>query len=251
MLDGVKGAGQMEVSEGERESVAREMEKRIRGYASDESGVRPGVDVWFYSVDDDARGAKEKANGEFVRYHAGKGMKKGQRLVYVDGGFDLFSSGHIEFLRSVDRLEKEKATKDGWYAPEQKKKRKKKRIDEYGEDFERAYVVAGVHDDEVINRHKGVNYPIMNVYERGLCVLQCRVGFPIIASFGVFYQLTKTNSTFTPSFSALPSRPLPPSYNLLLTISLHIHHRKHQMSYTTARPLSCRSTTTPTKTLDT
>ena len=66
-------------------------------------------------------------------------------MVYVDGGFDLFSSGQIEFLRRVDEEEK-------------------------GE----AYVVAGVHDDEVINHWKGLNYPIMNIFERGLCVLQCR-----------------------------------------------------------------------------
>jgi ethanolamine-phosphate cytidylyltransferase len=38
-----------------------------------------------------------------------------------------------------------------------------------------------VHDDEVINHWKGVNYPIMNIYERGLCVLQCKVDseFPL------------------------------------------------------------------------
>lgn len=34
--------------------------------------------------------------------------------------------------------------------------------------------MAGVHNDEVINHWKGLNYPIMNIFERGLCVLQCR-----------------------------------------------------------------------------
>ena len=55
------------------------------------------------------------------------------------------------------------------------------RIDVFGEDYSPAYVVAGVHNDEEINHFSGVNYPIMNIYERGLCVLQCKVSswFPL------------------------------------------------------------------------
>jgi ethanolamine-phosphate cytidylyltransferase len=34
-----------------------------------------------------------------------------------------------------------------------------------------------VHSDEAINDYKGINYPIMNIFERGLCVLQCKVSF--------------------------------------------------------------------------
>ncbi|KAK5005347.1 hypothetical protein LTR28_007822, partial [Elasticomyces elasticus] len=76
---------------------------------------------------------------------SGQPPQAGQRVVYVDGGFDLFSSGHIEFLRRVVEAEEGKA-----------------------------YVVVGVHDDNIINEWKGINYPIMNVFERGLCVLQCK-----------------------------------------------------------------------------
>jgi len=36
-------------------------------------------------------------------------------------------------------------------------------------------VMAGIHDDIVINQWKGLNYPIMNIFERGLCLLQCKV----------------------------------------------------------------------------
>lgn len=71
----------------------------------------------------------------------------GAKLVYVDGGFDLFTPGHVEFLRRVHAAQ----------SPGQK-----------------IYVIAGVHDDATINQHKGLNYPIMNMFERGLCVLQCR-----------------------------------------------------------------------------
>ena len=91
-------------------------------------------------------------------------------MVYVDGGFDLFSSGHIEFLRLVTAAEEQLARNDGWYDQQAVDERKGK-----GADYGPVFVVVGVHDDEVINHWKGVNYPIMNIYERGLCVLQCRV----------------------------------------------------------------------------
>ena len=41
--------------------------------------------------------------------------RRGQRIVYVDGGFDLFSPGHIEFLRQVAKAEEELGRKNGWY----------------------------------------------------------------------------------------------------------------------------------------
>lgn len=65
------------------------------------------------------------------------------RIVYVDGGFDLFHVGHIELL---------------------------KRARELG-----TYVLVGVHDDTTINRTRGSNYPVMNLHERVLGVLSCRV----------------------------------------------------------------------------
>jgi ethanolamine-phosphate cytidylyltransferase len=135
------------------------MTERVRLYATDETAKRPGADVWFWG---DKSGFRELFKGA--------GPKPGQRVVYVDGGFDLFSSGHIEFLRLVTEAEEELARKDGWYSEQAVNERKGK-----GADYGPVFVVAGVHDDEVINKWKGVNYPIMNIYERGLCVLQCRV----------------------------------------------------------------------------
>lgn len=121
----------------------RDMMERTKLYASDSFGV-PGRGSTVYNF------ATEAGMGKCVQLVSGVDAKQGQRVVYVDGGFDLFSSGHIEFLRRV--VEKEKA--------------------EGNEDI---YVVAGVHDDRTINHWKGLNYPIMNMFERGLCVLQCRV----------------------------------------------------------------------------
>lgn len=65
---------------------------------------------------------------------------------FVNGGFDLFNPGHILLLKKI----KELAT------------------------AENAIVVVGVSDDSTVNHMKGSNYPIMNLFERSLCVLQSK-----------------------------------------------------------------------------
>lgn len=65
---------------------------------------------------------------------------------YVDGSFDLFHPGHMLFLKEV--WEEAQAAN--------------------------AAVCVGMHDDSTVNQAKGQNYPIMNMFERALCVLQCR-----------------------------------------------------------------------------
>lgn len=122
-----------------------DMLKRIEDYATDKTGLQPGAEVWMWDATIEAQLHPVSDPGSFTKVIAGKGPDPGQRIVYVDGGFDLFSSGHIEFLRRV-----------------------------YETEHKQAYIVAGLHNDVVINQYKGLNYPIMNVYERGLCVLQCR-----------------------------------------------------------------------------
>lgn len=115
----------------------------------------------------------------------GNGPKPGQRIVYVDGGFDLFSSGHIAFLQTVAELEEKLGQESGWYASEAAEKR----VQETGSDYGPAYVIAGIHDDEVINYYKGINYPIMNILERGLCVVQCKYIHSVV--FGAPYVPTR------------------------------------------------------------
>jgi cytidyltransferase-like protein len=61
----------------------------------------------------------------------------------VAGAFDLFHVGHLDFL------EKARAQGD--------------------------YLIVGLHTDPVVNQYKGANYPIMNLHERVLSVLACRV----------------------------------------------------------------------------
>ncbi|CAK7211401.1 choline phosphate cytidylyltransferase [Sporothrix curviconia] len=152
-------------TEAERQATGAAMTERMRLYATDKTAKNPGVDVWFWKDP-----ATTDAAGELSQLVVGRGPQIGQRVVYVDGGFDLFSSGHIAFLQRVLEAEEERARADGWYEPEAVAERKGKAAGDYPP----AFVVAGVHDDEVINEWKGVNYPIMNIYERGLCVLQCK-----------------------------------------------------------------------------
>ncbi|OLY83176.1 Ethanolamine-phosphate cytidylyltransferase [Smittium mucronatum] len=93
---------------------------------------------------------------KIVQFSSGKEPKKGDRVVYVDGGFDLFHAGHIEFLK--------KAKEQG--------------------DF----LLVGIHDDRTVNRVKGGSFPVMNLQERVLGVLQCRYVDEVI--IGAPYSVT-------------------------------------------------------------
>lgn len=138
-----------------------EVLSRIQDYATDETGLQPGSEVWNWSAPIEAQLHPVSDAGVFDRIVQGNAPKPGQRIVYVDGGFDLFSSGHIEFLKRVNEAEKHQA-----------------------------YVVAGIHNDIVINQYSGSNYPIMNIFERGLCVLQCKYVHAVI--FGAPLAPSKT-----------------------------------------------------------
>lgn len=198
-LSGDEGPG----GEAERIETGQAMLQRIKDYATDASGLAPGCDVWYWHASRPAKlrrtttsntvntqrpgaarqdstasqlGPVKEEKGKFHHMVQGKGLRPGQVVAYVDGGWDLFSSGHIEFLRLVTQTEEDAAKARGWYTEEAKKER----IDKTGEDYGPLFLVAGIHDDEVINHWKGINYPIMNIFERGLCALQCKVHWPVL-----------------------------------------------------------------------
>ena len=165
VLTGYEGSG----TSAEKHQVAQDMLQRIKDYATDANGLQPHVDVWTWKASAQAKLTQSSSEaGQFNKLVDGIIPEQGRRLVYVDGGFDLFTPGHIEFLKKVHEAE----TGD-------------------------AFIIAGVHDDEVINHWKGVNYPIMNIFERGLCVLQCRYVNAVI--FG---------APFSPSKNYLESIPM-------------------------------------------
>lgn len=92
-----------------------------------------------------------------VQFSSSKEPKPGDRIVYVDGTFDLFHAGHCEFLKAARKL---------------------------GD-----FLLVGIHDDRTANRIKGANFPIMNLHERALSVLACRYVDEVI--IGAPYSVTK------------------------------------------------------------
>ncbi|KAI5953857.1 MUQ1 [Candida margitis] len=109
---------------------------RFTRYATDETGLKPGSVVYVNTPQELKLIVAPKATTD----------SDSTKYVYIDGGFDLFHPGHIEVLRLVHQ-----------------------RAQQLG-----AKVIVGIHDDLTVNKYKGLNYPIMNIFERSLCVLQCR-----------------------------------------------------------------------------
>jgi len=68
--------------------------------------------------------------------------KRSNRVVYVDGAWDMFNAGHAEFL---------------------------KKARSFGDSL-----LVGVHSDATVNEHRGGQHPTMAMNERVLSVLGCR-----------------------------------------------------------------------------
>src|SRR5438046_9824705 len=76
-----------------------EMLLAMKEYASDATGFGLGAEVYGWSASESARTLENTEQaGTFTKLVTGREPKPGQRIVYVDGGFDLFQIGHIEFL---------------------------------------------------------------------------------------------------------------------------------------------------------
>ncbi|KAF5092697.1 hypothetical protein D0Z03_002739 [Geotrichum reessii] len=127
--------------------LTTELVEKFRLYATAEDGktAHSGVFVWSDT------GLLELVKPS-DQIHQQLAQEK--KVFYVDGGFDLFFMGHIEFLRAVRKL-----------------------ADEQG-----AIIVVGIHDDRTVNNCNGKNYPIMSLFERALCVLQCRYVDSVVLS---------------------------------------------------------------------
>jgi ethanolamine-phosphate cytidylyltransferase len=111
------------------------------------------------SQEDETRAQKRylTTNRKILQFSNSKSPKDSDRIVYVDGSFDLFHVGHMRLL--------EEARKHG------------------------TYLIAGVHEDSVVNKVKGKNYPIMNLNERVLGVLSCRYVDEVV--MGVPFSVTE------------------------------------------------------------
>lgn len=91
-----------------------------------------------------------------VQFSDGREPNPGDKIVYAAGAFDLFHVGLLDFL--------EAAKSEG------------------------NYLIVGLHTDQVVNRYKGSNYPIMSLHQRVLSVLACRHVDQVI--IGAPYKVT-------------------------------------------------------------
>lgn len=74
-----------------------------------------------------------------TQFASSRPPKAEDKIVYIDGSFDLLHTGHVETIKHAKEL---------------------------GD-----YLIVGIHDDKTVNKHKGKNFPIMNLHERTLNVL--------------------------------------------------------------------------------
>ena len=113
-----------------------------------------------------------------LQFSNSKEPQPGDRVIYVDGGFDLYHLGHIEFLKEAKKL---------------------------GD-----YLLVGVHDDEAIRKVRGSNFPLMSLNERVLSVLSCRyvdeviIGAPYTVTKDVLEKIYKVSVVAHGLNSALP-----------------------------------------------
>ncbi|XP_055245396.1 ethanolamine-phosphate cytidylyltransferase isoform X3 [Gorilla gorilla gorilla] len=118
---------------------SQEMSSEYREYADSFGKCPGGRNPWT--------GVSQflQTSQKIIQFASGKEPQPGETVIYVAGAFDLFHIGHVDFLEKVHRL------------------------------AERPYIIAGLHFDQEVNHYKGKNYPIMNLHERTLSVLACRV----------------------------------------------------------------------------
>lgn len=93
----------------------------------------------------------------FVQFSSGKKPAPGDRIVYLDGAFDMFHAGHVEILKQAKSL---------------------------GD-----FLLVGIHRDEVITAHRGPHQPILGLHERSLSVLACKYADEVI--IGAPFVVTK------------------------------------------------------------
>jgi ethanolamine-phosphate cytidylyltransferase len=77
-----------------------------------------------------------------VQFSEGSEPKPTDKIVYIDGTFDLFHPGHVAILKQAKAL---------------------------GD-----FLIVGILPDDVVNQKKGFGWPVMNLHERVLSVLSCR-----------------------------------------------------------------------------
>jgi len=94
---------------------------------------------------------------KIVQFSEGREPKPNDKIVYIDGTYDLFHVGHSDILKLAKSM---------------------------GD-----YLLVGVHDDKTVNQIKQSNFPIMNLHERVLSVLSCKYADEVL--IGAPYSVTQ------------------------------------------------------------
>lgn len=130
-----------------------DLQIRFQEFATSEDGKSLGPLVFINTLEGDIHEYITPSQQTIAKFNNG--------IYYIDGGFDLFNPGHILALQKLKKLAHEA---------------------KFG-------VLVGINDDADINEFKGLNYPIMNILERSLCVLQSKYVDGIL--IGASYKPTK------------------------------------------------------------
>ncbi|OWB75330.1 hypothetical protein B5S31_g5215 [[Candida] boidinii] len=126
----------------------KDMINRFKSYASSSNGLNPGVPVYIYTNDTNEITEIIKGNDD-----SNDSEEEESIVYYIDGSFDLFTPGHIMALKTLNELSKTSTNSNN---------------------SQRIKIIVGIHSDSIVNNYKNLNYPIMNLIERSLCVLQSK-----------------------------------------------------------------------------
>ncbi|CAI2177311.1 13007_t:CDS:2, partial [Funneliformis geosporum] len=144
-----------------------------------------------------------------VQFSEGKEPAPGDKVIYVDGTFDLFHVGHIEFLKRARAL---------------------------GD-----YLLVGVHDDQTVNAIKEVNYPLMNLHERVLSVLACRyvdeviIGAPYSVDNNVLSKVYKVDIVAHGNTPSLPDLNGKDPYEIPKELGIYVEIENPSAELTTTK----------------
>lgn len=182
--------GELKDTDSKKNLLSNDNVIRYEKYATSSDAKSPGDFVWVYT-------------GFNQLHELVKGSKDfhGKSVYYVDGGFDLFNPGHITLLKKIREL----AIKNN-----------------------NAMVIVGINDDSTVNKIKGKNYPIMNILERSLCVLQSKyvdgiiLGAPAVINDEFISTFTKSTGHSIEKILHGPTPlPSPSPYEIVQTDKWH------------------------------
>ncbi|KAH8481574.1 hypothetical protein H0E87_029160 [Populus deltoides] len=140
-----------------------------------------------------------------VQFSNGKGPGPNARVVYIDGAFDLFHAGHVEFVaptslhifvdcssigHQLSAFQHGTVAKANMIGSElilfkSASSRMILRSARQLGDF----LLVGIHTDQIVSEHRGKGHPIMHLHERSLSVLACRYVDEVI--IGAPWEVTK------------------------------------------------------------